>query len=572
MIHGIYANKPTFKHVQFVKGLNVVIAERQEDSDETKTVNSRGKSTLISIINFCLGSNVSSSVLRTNELMEWSFTIDITLLDKRVRATRNVNNPSRIFLDGEAENWPIMPELDKKTNSLFFSLDKWRLLLGLSLFDIPQTSNISIRSMMSYFIRSGNEAYINPLKFFASQADNVAHIYNTFFVGLDPRYAFRWSDLDKKTKTLKALGNAIKTGVHETLGELESRKVELEEELKKSRDILSNFKVHEKYKDIQIEANQLTTDLHNLTNENIFDNQRLRHYETSVAEEKTPEKTKLEKVYKEVGLIFPDNIKKTFEEANIFHEKIVNNRKSFLNAEIIRIKNNFKKREQLIKDLTIKRSECMKILDTHGALEEHSRLQEQHSKISEKLENIKIKIEQIRDNEIKIKDIKSSKLELDKKANIDYEEKRKLWQQAMKLFNETAKALYGTSGKFVIDISDKGYKFDVNIPGDHGSGIGKMEIFCYDLMVICMQRILKRNIDFLIHDSTIYEGVDERQVAHAIEQAAKKSRELSFQYIMTINSDMIPRKDFSDGFKFDEHIRLRLTDEDASSSLLGIRY
>lgn len=572
MIHGIYSNKPTFRHVEFIKGLNVVLAERQEDSGKTKTVNSIGKSTLIKIINFCLGSGTSGNVLRTDELMEWSFTIDITLLNQRVRATRNVNNPSRIFLTGETESWPIVPELDKEKNSPFLPLDKWRLLLGLAFFDIPQTSDTSIRSMMSYFIRSGNEAYISPLKFFAHQANNVAHIYNTFFVGLDSHYASQWVDLDKKSKTLKALGNAIKTGVHETQGELEARKIELEEELQKSREILSSFKVHEKYKDIQVEANQLTVDLHNLANQNIFDNQKLKHYETSITEEKAPEKTKLEKIYKEVGLVFPDNIKKTLEESDLFHEKIISNRKSFLNAEIVRIKNGIEKRKRLIKDLTVKRSECMKILDTHGALEEHSRLQEQHSKISEKLENIKARIEQIKDNSIKIKDIKTSKIELDKKAGIDYEEKRKLWERAIKLFNETARVLYGTSGKFVIDISDKGYKFEVNIPGDHGSGISKMEIFCYDLMVICMQRILKRNIDFLIHDSTIYEGVDARQVAKAIEQAAKKSKEFDFQYIMAINSDMVPYNDFDNEFKFDEHIRLHLTDKDASGSLLGIRY
>lgn len=572
MIHGIYSNKPSFKRVQFDKGLNIVVAERQENSERTKTVNSRGKSTLISIINFCLGSNVSGSALHADELMEWSFTIDITLLNERVRAKRNIRNSNRILLDRKAENWPIMPELDKKTNTFFLPLDKWKQLLGLSLFDITQTNNISVRSMMSYFIRSGNEAYSKPLKFFAHQADNATHIYSAFFVGLDPRYASQWIDLDKKEKALKVLNDAIKMGVHETQGELEARKVELEEKFEKSRNILSNFKVHEKYKDIQVEANQLTTDIHNLTNQNILENQKLRHYETSITKEKAPEKTKLEKIYKEIGLIFPDNVKKTLEEANLFHEKIVSNRKSFLNAEIVRIKNSIENREQIIKNCTIKRSECMEILNTHGALEEYSRLQEQHSKITKKLEDIKTTIEEIKDKNIKRKNIKSNKLELDKKATIDYEEKRNLWEQSIKLFNETAKVLYGTSGEFVIDISDKGYKFNVDIPGGRGSGIGKMKIFCYDLMVICMQQILKRNIDFLIHDSLIYEGVDERQVAHAIEQAARKSKEFGFQYIMAINSDIIPYDDFSDEFKFDEHIKLRLTDEDESGSLLGIRY
>ncbi|MCP3853043.1 MAG: DUF2326 domain-containing protein, partial [Gammaproteobacteria bacterium] len=77
---------------------------------------------------------------------------------------------------------------------------------------------------------------------------------------------------------------------------------------------------------------------------------------------------------------------------------------------------------------------------------------------------------------------------------------------------------------------------------------------------------------FLLHDSIIYEGVDERQIAHAIEQAASKAKEYGFQYIITINSDMVPYNDFHEGFNFDKHIKLRLSDKDASGSLLGIRY
>ena len=572
MIHEIYSNKSSFKSVRFNEGLNVVIAERQQNSDEKKTVNSRGKSTLISIINFCLGSDASRSSICIDELKEWSFTIDITLLNGRVRATRHVDNPKYIFLDGKIENWKIVPEFDGDTNKFFLSIEKWRQILGSYFFDISQKSSMSFRSVISYFIRSGNDAYSRPLKFFASQPDNVAHIYNAFFVGLNPQYASQWVDLEKKNKALRALGDAIKAGVHETQGELEARKIEFEEELKKSRQILSNFKVHEKYQEIQTEANRLTKEIHDLTNQNIFDGQKLKHYETSITEEKAPGKNKLEQIYREAGLIFRDDIKKTLKEARLFHEKIIENRASFLKAEITRIKNCIEERERTVKNLTDERSECMEILNTHGALEEYLRLQERHSKIASGLEKIKNKIEEIRDRNIKIKDIRSSRLELDRSATIDYEEKRRLWEQSIKFFNETAKFLYGVPGKFVIDISDKGYKFNVDIPGSRGGGIGKMKIFCYDLMVICMQHILKRNINFLIHDSFIYEGVDERQVAHAIEHAASKSKKHDFQYIMAINSDMVPYGDFSDKFKFDDYIRLRLTDEDESGSLLGIRY
>ncbi|HAT8621967.1 TPA: DUF2326 domain-containing protein [Legionella pneumophila] len=572
MIHGVYSSKSSFKHVQFNKGLNVVIAERKEGSDKTKTTNSRGKSTLISIINFCLGSNASNSGLCIEQLTGWDFSIDITLLGNRVQITREVDNPNKVFIVGDISGWPIKLEYDEELRKYFLGLDKWKQFLGEALFDVHQTSGISFRSLLSYFVRSGVEAYSKPLKFYSSQADNLAHVYNAFLIGLDQKYATKWCELDRQDKALKALGEAIKAGLHETKGELETKKIELEEELSKGRKILSDFKVYEKYKEIQVEANELTSKIHQLANENITERRKLEHYESSIIEETPPDDEKLKMIYKETGIVFSDSVQRTLEEAFDFHKQILKNRTAFLEAEIVRIRNKIVQRDELIKNLSDKRSSCLEILNTHGALDEYSRLQEQNTKIQEKLEKILSKIEDIRDQTKKRQNIKLSRIELDKEASIDYEEKRRFWEQAIRLFNEFAKALYGVNGEFVIDISEKGYQFNVDIPGGRGGGIGKMKIFCYDLMNMCMQKILGREIDFLVHDSILYEGVDERQVAHAIEQAAVKADFYNFQYIMTINSDMIPYNDFNKEFNFDNYIKLRLSDEDESGSLLGINF
>lgn len=99
-----------------------------------------------------------------------------------------------------------------------------------------------------------------------------------------------------------------------------------------------------------------------------------------------------------------------------------------------------------------------------------------------------------------------------------------------------------------------------------------MKIFCYDLMLISFARQRGLGIDFLIHDSTIFDGVDPRQRAHALELAAAMAAKYDFQYICTLNTDMVPVSDFSPGFDYEALVRLRLTDTDASGSLLGFRY
>ena len=101
-----------------------------------------------------------------------------------------------------------------------------------------------------------------------------------------------------------------------------------------------------------------------------------------------------------------------------------------------------------------------------------------------------------------------------------------------------------------------------------------MKTFCYDLMLAQIQSLSRYNQGFLIHDSTIYDGVDERQIAKAIELAHQEATSKNFQYICAINSDRIPYQDFSEGFKevFDQSVRIKLTDATEEGGLLGIRF
>ena len=103
-------------------------------------------------------------------------------------------------------------------------------------------------------------------------------------------------------------------------------------------------------------------------------------------------------------------------------------------------------------------------------------------------------------------------------------------------------------------------------------GINKMKIFCYDLMLAQLWSIRRPSPGILVHDSTIFDGVDERQIARALELAQKESEDRGFQYVCALNSDAVPSGDFSSEFDLSPFIRLRLTDESVEGSLLGMRY
>ena len=57
MIYKIYASDKRFKTIEFKKGLNVILADRKEESGKKDSRNGLGKTTLINILHFCFGSD-----------------------------------------------------------------------------------------------------------------------------------------------------------------------------------------------------------------------------------------------------------------------------------------------------------------------------------------------------------------------------------------------------------------------------------------------------------------------------------------------------------------------------------
>ena len=77
-------------------------------------------------------------------------------------------------------------------------------------------------------------------------------------------------------------------------------------------------------------------------------------------------------------------------------------------------------------------------------------------------------------------------------------------------------------------LKNAGYKFDIEIKRADSLGIGYMKVFCYDLMLIKLQKNKSFSPGFLIHNGNIFNGVAERQVAKALELVMKEADEHGF--------------------------------------------
>ncbi|MEB3211357.1 MAG: DUF2326 domain-containing protein [Leptolyngbyaceae bacterium] len=582
MIHSVTANRSSFHPVQFEPGLNVILAERTDTSTQKDTRNGLGKSTLIDIIDFCLGSRATKGKgLIIEPLAGWEFTVEITLAANRVKVTRAIDAPNRFVINGDTSGWIEQPDTDNTTRERVFSLERWKTLLGWSLFGVQRTHDAlkykpTYRSLISYFIRRGVDAYTEPFRHARQQQPWDVQLHTAYLLGLNWENASKWQELKDLGKCIKAIEEAIKTGAMQgawgTVGELEAERVQLESLVNTEADALKDFKVHPQYEAVQEEANSATIEIHRLTNENVSDRWRLARYKESVAAEKPPSYAAIEKLYEEAGVVFPHSVSRTLEEAKLFHAKIVENRRGFLETEIERIIRRIARRNDEINRLVDSRASSLEILNTHGALQEMTTLQERLVETQGKLDRVRTRISEIKDLTARKRDIKVNKAELAKVAEQDHEQRRDVWTVPVRLFSENSQALYKTPGHLAIDITESGFKYDVEISRSGSEGVGKMKVFCFDLMLLQLMTQTAGRIDFLVHDSGLYDGVDERQRALALERASKITKQTGAQYICALNSDMVPRAEFSDGFEFGKYVRLTLTDTNPSDSLLGFHF
>ena len=580
MIYKISSNNDSFKEITFNKGLNIIVGARSEESNRKSTRNGVGKTTLIKIINFCLGSKKER--LPIKHLEGWEFSIEMDLFGEKIIATRPIGN--EIFIKGNTDNFPISP-IDKGDYK-YYKLNDWRTVLGKALFDFEKDKSVkynpSFRKLIHYFVRNNKEAYNDPFKKVIGEKAVDTQVNNAFLLGLNWKDASEAQEIKDEADTisklkkiynehfLKDLGKTIS----KSKGALETEQIKLESVIAEREEELIKFEINEQYKYYEKRANDGTKNINRLSDQRLILKQKLEQYNESVKDESDADSLDIEIIYNELGFYFKDSVKKTLEQANEFHKAIIKNRKEFLRVEIVSIENQILKIDELIKAKNLELANIMNILNSSIALEKYRLIDTENIKTKEMLEKVKSKIKDIDDIDNRENNLKTRRGEFGNIIKRNYEESKPDWSQAVKLFDKNTRALYNESGSLITEVSDKGFKFKIGIAKGESDGISNMKIFCYDLTLL--QLFSQRNeIDFLIHDSNIFYGVDERQVASGLHYLYKESLEKDIQYICTINSDDIPyneiKKDFRD-FNIDNFIIRELKDSDPSETLLGFYF
>ena len=213
-----------------------------------------------------------------------------------------------------------------------------------------------------------------------------------------------------------------------------------------------------------------------------------------------------------------------------------------------------------------------RVLRTHGALDEYNLLQQRVTAVDEGLRQVGSRLTTLRKFVQGSSALKADAQTLELRARSDYEARVGVREQAIRYFNANSEALYDAPGRLIIDVTKTGFRYHVEIERSGAQGIESMKVFCFDLMLAQLWANRSPSPGFLVHDTPVFDPVDTRQRAHAVQLAASTAAQDGFQYICAFNSDQVPYNEFKPGFKFDNFIRLRLTDKSPHGGLFGIRF
>lgn len=577
MIRQITSDLPQFKSLALHEGLNVVLADKSPGASERQTRNGAGKSSLVELIHFVLGANADKqSIFRTANLGEATFRMTFDLGGSTVEVRRSGKKPARVLVQGDSTLWPIRP-IDGAISN-----ENWKTVLGKLMFGLPAEDERAgptpgFRSLLSYFARRQSAGgFGSPAKWGEVQQPGDQQVAVTYLLGLDWTIPAKWQAVRERERSLREVKKAAGEGAFgAVIGKAADLRAELtvsEERLRKLQQSVDSFQVHEQYHGLEKEASKLTARLSELADENTLDREYLASLQATVRSEAAPSPNDLQAVYTQAGLVLPAAIVRRFDEVERFHDSVVQNRRSYLAAEGIAVEGRIGQREAENARLDGRRAEIMRILHTHKALEHFVQLQAETSRLGAATEGLRQRY-----NSAEV--LESGKITMDQerarlleRLKQDYREQADVYRRAVIVFEELSSSLYEQAGHLTISETANGPEFAVKIHGQASKGIQNMQIFCFDFTLarLCAER--GQGPGFLVHDSHLFDGVDERQVANALVVGARTAKELGFQYIVTMNSDAVPSV-FPAGFDFAACVvEPRLTDATEDGGLFGVRF
>ncbi|TAM79778.1 MAG: DUF2326 domain-containing protein [Acidobacteria bacterium] len=587
----LYCNKPEiFGPIDFVAGLNTVIAEIRLPENKAKDTHNLGKTTLGKLLDFCflLGKDPNFFIFKhLDRFQEFVFYLEIELADSSfLTVRRGVEEATRIsFKKHEAghQDFSALPESSWDHFGLPFERAKEMLD---SLMDWRALNPWSYRKIIGYLLRS-QEDYGDVFqlkKFAAAHADwkpFLAHILGFNAKLIEDHYK-KEEDLQKKQATVNTIMNELGGSV-EDLSKIEGLLLLKQKEAEKRQRLLDafDFRSQDKDRTKQI-VGETDTKIAELNAERYSLNQNRKKILTSLEEDQilfNPEEA--EELFREAGVLFKDQIKRDFEQLISFNRAITNERRGYLQEELAEIEARLKTINSELTALGKRRSDILSFLSSTDVFLKYKQVSDDLVTLRADIASLErqrgflSRLQQLR---AEIRAINEERQHLQTQIEDDVEmqnsDAKSLFSAIRVFFNDIVEDVIDRKALLSVSPNTEGHlEFKVEIldesgrttSADKGHTYRKLLCIAFDMALI-RAHLDQRFPRFVYHDG-VFESLDDRKKENLL-AVIRSYADIGIQSVVTlIDSDLPPRRDEEGPVFTNEEVILTLHDENEQGRL-----
>lgn len=539
------------RELHFHKGINLIVDDTPtstNDTNELKTGNNVGKTTVLKLIDFCFGAKAKNIYTDPeNERQDYelvkNFLIDYKVVITLVlKEDLDDDDSDEIVI---RRNFLSRNKVLRQVNDKNCTEDEFEEQIRMLLFPDVTEGKPTLRQLLSHNIRYSDESIGHTLKVLNRYTKDVE--YETLYLYL---FGCKFEGGQKKQELLAKIGQEIsfkeRLEKKQTKNAYEAALALVEREIQNLNEKKANLNINENYEEdlahytqIKYEKNKTAELISNLEIRMniIVETQRDMEQEMSDIDLQ-----QLRQIYFQAGTQF-EKIQHTFEELVTYHNKMVAEKIHFISKELPELNSKITDERKRLDTLCEEEREYATIVaqgDTFAELEKL--IEELNEKYRQKGEYESI-ISQMEDVDTNIKQYREELDEIDQKIfTDDFEDTVKNQINKFNVFfSEVSKKLYGETYaiKYETEINKKQqkmYKFST-FNANMSSGKKQGEILCFDLAYIQFADSEKMPcVHFLLNDKK--ELVHDNQLVNVMDYVSDKN----VQFVASILKDKLPDK------------------------------
>lgn len=528
------------REIEFHKGLNLIVDETLKN-DKRTTGNNVGKTTILRLVDFCLGSDGKNiykdpefkgqdNTLIENFLKDTDVIITLILVDdlefttQQIIIKKNFLKNSKKLQEVNGENITNNKEFDLKLKELMFN---------------TRVGKPTFKQIVSKNIRDEKNKLSNIVKVLNqfTKIEEYEALF-LFWLGINTDTHNQKELLGKRKSREESFQKRLKKE-----GELSLIEQQLElvnskiEELQKTK---ANFNFNEKFEAQLEELNQLKLNLSKLSSVLSRLNMR-RDLIIESKEELENERTNIDVnqiklLYIKASKLIPD-LQVSFEETVKFHNDLLNEKIKYIEFELPSLTEKLKSISRDISLLRRREKELSEFVSTSEYNDDYDKILIELNSLFEKKGNL----EERKNLWIKSKEILYRLNEELETINSEINSKDRIIQKRITLFNKfftkVSSQLYGEDYLLSTIKSEKGYDLIVtNIEGNPSTGKKKGQIAAFDFAyVLFAEETEIKYIHFIMHDQL--ENIHDNQLTTILVDLANS---INCQFILPIVRDKIP--------------------------------